>query len=175
MTTTDRYPYSLIEELGDKSDERSPFPRPTRWVNYIEDSVKATVDAATGKVTFYKIKDDPVVRAWTKIYPGLFTPADQMPEGVQQPADVSDAAAPHPVRRSLHLLPHERPHVLLQHGRHVGRRGRGPRADPRHGQGDHVLDRALRLHARHRATACSRPPTRRCSTRWRWCSRRRRR
>ena len=46
MTTTDRYPYSLIEELGDKSDERSPFPRKTRWVNYIEDSVKATVDAA---------------------------------------------------------------------------------------------------------------------------------
>jgi uncharacterized membrane protein (UPF0182 family) len=84
MTTTDRYPYSLIEELGDKSDERSPFPRPTRWVNYIEDSVKATVDAATGKVTFYKIKDDPVVRAWAKIYPGLFQPADQMPEGVKR-------------------------------------------------------------------------------------------
>jgi uncharacterized membrane protein (UPF0182 family) len=84
MTTTDRYPYSLIEELGDKSDERSPFPRPTRWVNYIEDSVKATVDAATGKVTFYKIKDDPVVRAWAKIYPGLFQPADGMPEGVRR-------------------------------------------------------------------------------------------
>ncbi len=83
MTTTDRYPYSLIEELGDKSDERSPFPRPTRWVNYIEDSVKATVDAATGKITFYKIKDDPVVRAYEKIYPGLFTPAAQMPAGVR--------------------------------------------------------------------------------------------
>ena len=83
MTTTDRYPYSLIEELGDKSDERSPFPRPTRWVNYIEDSVKATVDAATGKVTFYKTKNDPVVRAYEKIYPGLFTPADRMPDGVR--------------------------------------------------------------------------------------------
>ena len=84
MTTTDRYPYSLIEELGDKSDERSPFPRPTRWVNYIEDSVKATVDAATGKITFYKIQDSPVVRAYEKIYPGLFTPADKMPEGVRR-------------------------------------------------------------------------------------------
>ena len=83
MTTSDRYPYSLIEELGDKSDERSPFPRPTRWVNYIEDSVKGTVDAATGKITFYKIKDGPVVRAYEKIYPGLFTPADKMPEGVR--------------------------------------------------------------------------------------------
>jgi uncharacterized protein len=84
MTTTDRYPYSLIEELGDKSDERSPFPRPTRWVNYIEDSVKGTVDAATGKITFYAISDDPVIRAWKKIYPDLFTPGDKMPEGVRR-------------------------------------------------------------------------------------------
>ena len=84
MTTTDRYPYSLIEELGDKSDERSPFPRPTRWVNYIEDSVKGTVDAATGKITFYAISDGPVIRAWKKIYPELFTPGDQMPEGVRR-------------------------------------------------------------------------------------------
>lgn len=83
VTTTDRYPYSLIEELGDKSDERSPFPRPTRWVNYVEDSVKATVDAATGRITFYKIKDDPVVRAWQKVYPTLFTPAEKMPEAIQ--------------------------------------------------------------------------------------------
>ncbi|MDQ2870955.1 MAG: UPF0182 family protein [Acidobacteriota bacterium] len=83
MTTTDRYPYSYPEELGDKSDERSPFPRPTRMVNYIEDSVKATVDAATGKVTFYKISDSPVVRTWARIYPDLFTAADKMPAGVR--------------------------------------------------------------------------------------------
>lgn len=84
MTTNDRYPYSLIEELGDKSDERSPFPRPTRWVNYIEDSVKGTVDAATGRITFYAISDDPVIRAWKKIYPDLFAPAEKMPEGVRR-------------------------------------------------------------------------------------------
>lgn len=84
MTTTNRFPYSLIEEMGDKSDERSPFPRPTRWVNYIEDSIKATVDAATGKITFYAISNDPVISAWKKIYPELFTPGDRMPEGVRQ-------------------------------------------------------------------------------------------
>jgi len=83
MTTTDRYPYSLIEELGDKSDERSPFPRPTRWVNYIEDSIKATVDAATGQIKFYKIHDGPVVRAWEKVYPTLFSPGEKMPEAVR--------------------------------------------------------------------------------------------
>ncbi len=47
--------------------------------------------------------------------------------GRRAPADLPDPALPHPVRRPLHLLPHERPHVLLQHGRHVGRRRRGPR------------------------------------------------
>ena len=83
MTTTDRYPYSLIEELGDKSDERSPFPRPTRWINYVEDSVKATVDAATGQIKFYKIHDGPVARAWEKVYPTLFSPGDKMPEAVR--------------------------------------------------------------------------------------------
>jgi len=84
MTTTDRYPYSLPEELGDKSDERSAFPRPERWVNYIEDSVKATVDASTGRVRFYKISNDPVVRAWAKIYPDLFTADDKMPQQVRE-------------------------------------------------------------------------------------------
>ncbi len=85
MTTTDRYPYSLIEELGDKSDERSPFPRPTRWINYVEDSVKATVDGETGEIRFYKIKDGPVVRAWREDLPGaLHVCGDKMPEGVRR-------------------------------------------------------------------------------------------
>ncbi len=84
MTTTDQYPYSLPEELGDKSDERSAFPRPERWVNYIEDSVKGTVDAATGRIHLYKISNDPVVRAWAKIYPDLFTPEAEMPVQVKE-------------------------------------------------------------------------------------------
>ena len=88
------------------------------------------------------------MRAWEKVYPGLFTPARQDAGGRAAAADVPVAAAAHPVRRPLHLLPHERPHVLLQHGRHVGRRRRGARTDPRHRQGDHVLDGALRVHDR---------------------------
>lgn len=82
MTTTDRYPYSFPEELGDKSDERSAFPRPERMVNYIEDSVKATVDAFTGQIRLYKIGNGPIIEAWSRIYPGLFVPADTMPAGV---------------------------------------------------------------------------------------------
>lgn len=83
MTTSDRYPYSFIEELGDKSDERSTLRRRGRWVNYVEDSVKATIDAYTGQVTLYKIKDSPVVNAWARIYPGLFVDGAKMPESVR--------------------------------------------------------------------------------------------
>jgi uncharacterized membrane protein (UPF0182 family) len=83
MTTADKYPYSLPEELGDKSDERAQFPRPERWVNYVEDSVKATVDAYTGEVKLYKIADEPVANAWQKIYPDLFTSGDQMPAPIR--------------------------------------------------------------------------------------------
>ena len=44
MTTMDRYPYSRFDWLGDKSDERSPMPRPDRWMNYARDAVKVQVD-----------------------------------------------------------------------------------------------------------------------------------
>lgn len=83
ITTSDSYPYSFYEELGDKSDERSKRRRPELPMNYMEDSVKATVDAYTGAVTFYRISDDPVVSAWAEVYPDLFTPADRMPASVR--------------------------------------------------------------------------------------------
>ncbi len=83
MTTSNSYPYSLHEELGDKSDERSRRPRPERIVNYIEDSVKATVDAYTGAVRFYKISDDPVIEVWSRIYPDLFVEGATMPAAVR--------------------------------------------------------------------------------------------
>ncbi|MFN2386027.1 MAG: UPF0182 family protein [Thermoanaerobaculia bacterium] len=84
MTTSDGYPYSFPEEMGDKSDERSAFPRPERMVNYVEDSVKATVDAYTGQVRLYTISSSPVIAAWSKIYPDLFVPESKMPEGVRR-------------------------------------------------------------------------------------------
>ena len=84
LTTSDRYPYSRIRPLGNKSDERARFPRPDRLVNYVEDSVKCTVDATTGKVKFYKISNGPLVRTWAEwIYPDLFTDEKEMPQGVR--------------------------------------------------------------------------------------------
>jgi hypothetical protein len=85
MTTTIDLPYSKVEELGDKSDERTGRyqGRANRWVNYVRDSVKCTVDAATGHVKLYKIADEPVADTWASIYPNLFTPGSQMPQSVR--------------------------------------------------------------------------------------------
>jgi len=83
LTTSNDYPYSMHGELGDKSDERSPFPTPNLWANYVEDSVKASVDAYTGEISFFKISDGPVIETWASIYPGLFKPETEMPDGIR--------------------------------------------------------------------------------------------
>ncbi len=83
LTTTDMYPYSFREVLGDKSDERAIEAYPQRIVNHGEDSVKVTIDAFSGEVHFYKIADDPIINAWDDCYPGLFERADAMPSAVR--------------------------------------------------------------------------------------------
>jgi len=83
LTTSRNYPYSLREVLGDKADERAVEEFPKREINYAEDAVKVTVDAFTGQTRFYQIADDPIVRAWSKVYPGLFEPRSAMPESVE--------------------------------------------------------------------------------------------
>ncbi len=84
FTSTDRYPYSKRESLGDKSDERSQFPRPHRSTNYVRDAVKGVVDAYTGEARFYKISNDPITETWARIYPDLFTPGSSMPAEIRE-------------------------------------------------------------------------------------------
>jgi uncharacterized membrane protein (UPF0182 family) len=68
-TTTDRYPYS------------DPVPGVG---NYIRNSVKATVDAYNGTVTFYLADStDPIVRAYARAFPGLLKPLDAMPASLR--------------------------------------------------------------------------------------------
>ena len=63
-TVTDKYPYS------------TPF-RGT--FNYIRNSVKVVMDAYHGTLDFYVADpDDPLVRTYQKIFPGLFKPLDTM-------------------------------------------------------------------------------------------------
>jgi len=49
-------------------------------INYIRNSVKVVVDAFEGTVDFYIFEpDDPLVQVWSRIFPDLFKPADEMP------------------------------------------------------------------------------------------------
>ncbi|MCK6585365.1 MAG: UPF0182 family protein, partial [Anaerolineales bacterium] len=84
MTVSDYYPYSKHEYIGDKSVSRSPTTIETLRINYVEDSVKATINASTGQVQLYKIADDPIINTWAAIYPSLFTDGGAMPAEVRQ-------------------------------------------------------------------------------------------
>ncbi len=67
-TTTDRYPYA----------------QPERGLNYIRNSVKATVDAFDGTMVFYVADPkDPLIHTWARAFPGLFTPLERMPAEVR--------------------------------------------------------------------------------------------
>jgi len=58
---------------------RFPYSRPAGGLNYIRNSVKATVDAYTGETTFYVVDpDDPIIQTYQAIFPNLFTPAEEM-------------------------------------------------------------------------------------------------
>lgn len=89
LTTATDYPYSAYADLGDKSDRRSPTAGDPVRVNYAADTVKATVDAYTGRVELYRIDDEPVVETWSRVYPGLFRPADDMPDPLREQVQYS--------------------------------------------------------------------------------------
>ncbi|WP_370078383.1 UPF0182 family protein [Streptacidiphilus sp. MAP12-16] len=79
-TTSDGYPYASRTTLGDAttdsltSDSRSTVA-PANEVNYVRNSVKATVDAYSGAVTLYQWDTkDPVLRTWMKAFPGTVQP-----------------------------------------------------------------------------------------------------
>jgi uncharacterized membrane protein (UPF0182 family) len=69
---------------GYTSTDRYPYSQPVRGFNYIRNSVKATVDAYHGTVTYY-IADptDPIVRTYARAFPGLLKPLKDMPADLQ--------------------------------------------------------------------------------------------
>jgi uncharacterized membrane protein (UPF0182 family) len=71
-TTSSVYPYAQRTQLGAVvRDSRGQAAVDTQ-VNYIRNSVKATVDAYTGKVRLYTWDDvDPVLKTWKKVFPGI--------------------------------------------------------------------------------------------------------
>ncbi len=77
-TTTNRYPYGQHAET---SGLRAGSGLLNRRFNYVRNSVKATVDAYTGETTFYVFDDtDPLVQAYAKAFPDLFTDGDKLPD-----------------------------------------------------------------------------------------------
>jgi uncharacterized membrane protein (UPF0182 family) len=93
-TTSNNYPYSRSEELAQiVSDSNSPGVFLRGQVNYIRNSVKATVDAYDGKVTLYEWDEkDPILKTWMKVFPDTVQPLSSMSgellSHVRYPADL---------------------------------------------------------------------------------------
>ncbi len=75
-TTTSHYPYA-------ESADRKQLPLGTGLdhdFNYVRNSVKVTIDAYEGTTTLYLVDtEDPIVLAWSKVFPDLFTPVSEAP------------------------------------------------------------------------------------------------
>ena len=94
-TTSATYPYSRVQALSTAIvDTATPPPTyPVDDINYIRNSVKATVDAYTGEVVLYAWDDqDPILQTWQKIFPTTLEPMSEMSGDlmahVRYPADL---------------------------------------------------------------------------------------
>ena len=78
-TTTNRYPYS--QSINPSVPVGSGL---NIDMNYVRNSVKATVDAYDGTVTLYAVDTkDPLLKAYRKAFPDLFTDGSRMPNGLR--------------------------------------------------------------------------------------------
>jgi len=80
-TTSSGYPYSAVKNLATATtnsvtaNSSTVTALPDMNINYIRNSVKATVDAYDGTVTLYQWDaSDPVLKTWSKAYPGTVLP-----------------------------------------------------------------------------------------------------
>ncbi|MFI7308469.1 UPF0182 family membrane protein [Streptomyces hygroscopicus] len=83
-TTSNGYPYASRTTLGDSTadslsdGDRSVVAQQNK-VNYIRNSVKATVDAYDGTVKLYEWDTkDPVLKTWEKAFPGTVEPKEKI-------------------------------------------------------------------------------------------------
>ena len=64
---------------------RIPYSQPDGSINYIRNSVKVVIDAYNGSMRFYVFDpQDPLIRTYEKIFPGMFNPESQMPATLHQ-------------------------------------------------------------------------------------------
>jgi uncharacterized membrane protein (UPF0182 family) len=97
FTTSAGYPYSrqsvLSNVIADIPSSATIGTLRNRTVNYIRNSVKATVDAYNGTVTLYEWNEkDPVLKTWAKAFPNTVKPKSEMSaqllEHIRYPEDL---------------------------------------------------------------------------------------
>ncbi len=83
-TTSANYPYSKLQSLEPSTQDSLTsrtrnISEVTGQVNYIRNSVKATVDAYDGTVTLYAWdQDDPVLKAWSQAFGNPLVPMSEI-------------------------------------------------------------------------------------------------
>jgi uncharacterized membrane protein (UPF0182 family) len=97
FTTSAGYPYSrqsvLSNVIADLPSSATVATQRNRTVNYIRNSVKATVDAYNGTVTLYEWDEkDPVLKTWSKAFPNAVKSkseiSPQLLEHIRYPEDL---------------------------------------------------------------------------------------
>jgi uncharacterized membrane protein (UPF0182 family) len=98
-TTSSGYPYSQTTGLGAATADAltansgAVTAQRNQNINYIRNSVKATVDAYDGTVVLYQWDEkDPVLKTWMKAFPNTVTPKSEMSkellEHIRYPEDM---------------------------------------------------------------------------------------
>jgi hypothetical protein len=136
-TTLANYPYSQQATLAGPTNPS--LTGTGQQVGYVRNSVKAVVDAYSGKVTLYQVdNNDPVLKAWENVFP------------------VSAGPVQHPAEPARQLPRHQPAGLLLQ----CGLLERAVRPDrERRRQHQHVRHRAERQRAQPTALLRARPIT----------------
>jgi uncharacterized protein len=102
-TSSSNYPYSQETNLRNATTSSltsngASVAQPSRSVNYLRNSVKAVVDAYTGKVTLYEwdqqAHPDYALKVWEKAFPGVVKSQSQIPSALlphlRYPQDLFD-------------------------------------------------------------------------------------
>ena len=63
---------------------RFPYSQHENGLNYQRNSVKVTIDAYDGTTTFFAVDpEEPILKAWSSVFPGMFKPLDDMSPAVR--------------------------------------------------------------------------------------------
>ncbi len=90
-TSSSTYPYAQLVNLHTAANTTltahgASVAQPNTQVNYLQNSVKAVVDAYTGKVTLYEWNQqqhpDPLLHTWESAFPGLVQPQSAVPSAL---------------------------------------------------------------------------------------------